>query len=121
MFEKEAKEYANKWLEHVQDLALQHKSDDKAEYIRILEAYQKGAEFGYNFVKRRKTDEWHYVKDGDLPNNKRNVWCYYGDDYGKGYYDKDKNLWLIEGHIYCSSIIAWKEIVLPKKVNKCKK
>lgn len=48
MFEKESKEYANKWLEHVKDLGLQHKSDEKPEYIRILEAHQKGAEFGYN-------------------------------------------------------------------------
>ena len=36
MFEKESKEYANNWLEHVKDLELQHKSDDKPEYIRIL-------------------------------------------------------------------------------------
>ena len=27
------------------------------------EGFQKGAEFGYN-----KANEWHYVKDGDLPN-----------------------------------------------------
>lgn len=44
MFEKESKEYANKWLEHVKDLELYHKTDDKPEYIRIEEAYQKGAE-----------------------------------------------------------------------------
>ena len=54
MFEKEAEEYANKWLCHVKDLELYHKKDDKPEYIRILEAYQKGAEFGYN-----KANEWH--------------------------------------------------------------
>ena len=48
MFEEDSKEYANKWLGHVKDLELQHKSDDKPEYIRILEAHQKGAVFGYN-------------------------------------------------------------------------
>ena len=58
MFEKESKEYANKWLCHVKDLELYHKKDDKPEYIRILEAYQKGAEFGYN-----KANEWHRVSD----------------------------------------------------------
>ena len=62
MFEKESKEYANKWLEHVKDLELQHKSDEKPEYIRILEAHQKGAEFGYN-----KANEWHYPSNGELP------------------------------------------------------
>lgn len=55
MFEKESKEYANKWLEHVKDLELQHKSDEKPEYIRILEAHQKGAEFGYNKTKTETT------------------------------------------------------------------
>lgn len=63
MFENESKEYANKWLEHVKDLALQHKTDEKPEYIRIKEAHQCGAEFAYN-----KANEWHYVKsEEDLP------------------------------------------------------
>ena len=51
MFEKESKEYANKWLYHVKDLELQHKEDDKPEYIRILEAHREGAEFSYNKAK----------------------------------------------------------------------
>lgn len=98
-----------------------------------IKAFKDGAEFGYNkgyhdaeehymnvidsqhkLVEESKAKEWHYVKDGDLPNNKRKVWCYYGDDCDKGYYDKDKKVWLIDGHIYCSSIIAWKEIVFPE-------
>ena len=79
MFEKESKEYANKWLEHVKDLELQHKEDDKPEYIRILEAHQNGAEYGYNLAKEemdylnqhwkseeeRKADEWHDINDTD--------------------------------------------------------
>ena len=82
MFEKESKEYANNWLNHVKDLELQHKTDEKPEYIRILEAHQKGAEYGYNLAheemdylnkhwgseEERKANKWHYVKDGDLPN-----------------------------------------------------
>lgn len=47
MFELESREYANKWLRYVKDLELQYKTDDKPEYIRIEEAYQKGAEFGF--------------------------------------------------------------------------
>lgn len=79
MFEKESKEYANKWLEHVKDLELQNKSDDKPEYIRILEAHQKGAVFGYKLAHEEmdylnqhwgngkdKANEWHYCKD-ELP------------------------------------------------------
>lgn len=119
MFEKDAE----KWWNNEYSPSL---------YDNVSEVWQKGAEFGYNkgyhdveehymnvidsqhkLVEESKAKEWHYVKDGDLPNNKRKVWCYYGDDCDKGYYDKDKKVWLIDGHIYCSSIIAWKEIVFP--------
>lgn len=43
--EKEAMDYANKWLEGVKDLELYHnKTDPKPKYIRIKEAYLAGAE-----------------------------------------------------------------------------
>ena len=51
MFEKQAKEYANKWLNHVKDLEIHHKTESISQYARIEEAYQKGAEFGYNKAK----------------------------------------------------------------------
>ena len=51
MFEKEAEEYVKHWIVDEDDNAL------------MQEAYKDGAEFGYN-----KANEWHYVKDGDLPN-----------------------------------------------------
>lgn len=41
--EKRAKDYANKWLELLHQLAWEHKTDPKPEYIRILEAYKDGA------------------------------------------------------------------------------
>ena len=50
MFEKEANEYAKKWIVNEDDNAL------------MQEVFKDGAEFGYN-----KANEWHYVKDGDLP------------------------------------------------------
>ena len=55
---------------------------------------------------------WHDLqKDkNDLPENKRNVWCDYGDGYGKGFYDKDEGGWWIEGHMFYSIIDAWCEI-----------
>ena len=38
--------------------------EDEDDWETIAErSFQKGAEFGYN-----KANEWHYVKDGDLPN-----------------------------------------------------
>ena len=52
MFEKAAEEYVNK------DTWLFETARQDAKYH-----FQQGAEFGYN-----KANEWHYVKDGDLPN-----------------------------------------------------
>lgn len=88
-------------------------------------AYQYGADVGYN-----KANEWHYVKDGDLPKEneyimiyskladnmavgkrrcagkirKRCVYEWYFATYEGTYCLRDKN------------IIAWKEIVLPKEI-----
>ena len=78
------------------------------------QAFKDGAEFGYN-----KANEWHDLRKNpnDLPNNKRSVWCYYGDGCGKGFYDKDDGGWWIEGHIYCSVINAWKELPEVPKEN----
>ena len=97
MFEKEAKEYVYNYVisKHMET---------------VDETWRKGAEFGYN-----KANEWHYVKDGDLPKNENRVWLYFGvDDYNDGQF--------IRGRFWCGScgwfdvedVIAWKEIVLPE-------
>ena len=96
----------------------------------------EGIEFAYN-----KANEWHYVKDGDLPNTETKNYTYIRrrkryerqfTDYrvikcfvlclnekGKttaevGYFDCNKKCFLdkAEGMVY-----AWKEIVLPKREN----
>ena len=58
MFEKEAEEYA-------ENNAYKYAND----YITCQEAYQSGAEFGYN-----KANEWHYVKD-ELPRKSDATLC----------------------------------------------
>jgi len=123
MFEKEAEEYKdntrikdkNTYVgfpnERISEL-----QDFEGNYIdisdRIIKAFKDGAEFGYN-----KANEWHYVKDGDLPKDESRVWLYFGvDDYNDGQF--------IRGRFWCDScgwfdveeVIAWKEIVLPKEV-----
>lgn len=99
--------------------------------------WQYGAEFGYN-----KSNDWHYVKDGDLPNVETKNYTYVRrrkryerqfTDYrvikcfvlcinekgkitaGVGYFDCNKKCFLdeAEGMVY-----AWKEIVLPKEIEK---
>lgn len=124
MFEKEAEEFV----------------DSKKSFWRqgrtcidsVRQAYQQGAEFGYN-----KANEWHFVKDGDLSNTETKNYTYIRrrkryerqfTDYrvikcfvlclnekGKttaevGYFDCNQKCFLdkAEGMVY-----AWKEITLP--------
>lgn len=107
MFEKEADEYAkeNKKVYGSDEYA------DITDYNNVKEAFQKAAEFGYN-----KANEWHYVKDGDLPrqdghtcfsievlaSNKK--WVYY--EFGSGKW-------------FCGNkevkVTVWREIVFPKE------
>ena len=111
MFEKEAKE----WIEN-------NLHSTEEDYIK---AFKEGSEFGYN-----KANEWHFVKDGDLPNKEleekqllvrvRN----YTEDFILAYYMLDKYYSKNGKRFYfdidCDTpintkdIIAWKEIVLPE-------
>lgn len=95
MFEKEAEEIANKKL-CSERICYNHcnfnspKHHRCGEWHRIYDCAKESAEFGYN-----KANEWHYVKDGDLPrqyghscfsidvltNNKK--WVYYEFSSGK--------------------------------------
>ena len=136
MFEKEAEEIANKRCNETMCFSHCNFSSSKhhrcGDWHREYECALKGAEFGYN-----KANEWHYVKDGDLPNTNTQNYTYIRrrkkyerqfTDYrvikcfvlclnesGKttadiGYFDCSKKCFLdkAEGFIY-----AWKEIVLP--------
>ena len=107
MFEKEAEEFERR----------KHYRYEDNDYCcditdGIIQAYLAGAEFGYN-----KANEWHYVKNGDLPrqnehtcfsidvlaNNKK--WVYYEFSSGKWFCgNKEVN------------VIAWKEITPPKEI-----
>ena len=87
---------------------------------------RKVAEFGYN-----KANEWHYVKNGDLPTKElegkqllvrvRNytenfILAYYMLDL---YYSKNGKRFYSDTDCDCpiniKNVIAWKEIVLPKE------
>ena len=69
--------------------------------------FQDGVEFGYN-----KANEWHFVKDGDLPKHENYVLVSNGKDWTKGFY-KDKK-WNVISLVGFLRVIAWKEIVLPE-------
>ena len=100
MFEKEADKIAK-------DIYMHH-FDDDVNYPDVLQAItvgvQKGAELGYN-----KANEWHYVKDGDLPTENQLVLLYRENPNGANvaltyWYKSYVN----------DKVIAWKEIVLPE-------
>ena len=111
MFEKEAEEYIK-----ANNLEWELECYRTSPIGEVEQAFKKGAEFGYN-----KANEWHYVKDGDLPKRTN---CMYSVWFGKrnyGFYNFDGiRLWQVSedptaGWCSLSDIIAWKEIVPPKE------
>lgn len=101
MFEKEAEEYRTHFEN---ELYLFDNTDIFPNDIE--EAYQKGAEFGYN-----KANEWHYVKDGDLPVDTDEVLvCLISDEIVIDCFHSNTG-W--ENHLN-NQVCAWKEIVPPK-------
>lgn len=98
MFEKEAEYYAREKYSPNTDQFIIAVADT---------VFKKGAEFGYN-----KANEWHYVKDGDLPKDDNYVLVSNGKDWTKAFYKNKK--WNIICLVGFTKIIAWKEIVLPE-------
>ena len=105
MFEKEAEEWANEM----------YPCDGQAQRYLI-----EGAEFGYN-----KANEWHYVKDGDLPKGEGTYLAVWQNDNGyKEIFilkyeenDEEEFHWLDDDYeVQDEYVIAWKEIVLPKEI-----
>ena len=124
MFEKKAEEYRKERLKEQKDKFVFELPEV---YVTdIKQAYLAGAEVGYN-----KANEWHYVKDGDLPKDFGNyVVAFYG---AKGSIANGKPCWeelcfdaetlrwvdrdTFEDLPYVNKegiVIAWKEIVLPE-------
>ena len=107
MFEKEAEEYEK--MRHYR-----YEDNDYCGDIAdgIIQAYQKGAEFGYN-----KANEWHFVKDGIMPEENQWVMVYDGSYTVCNYHSYTPIKWLdnYENEVNEYAIIAWREIVPPKE------
>ena len=118
MFEKEAKKYQEEVI-------------TKKDYPHSISVdWQRGAEFGFQKGIKAKIntttisdcpikDEWHYVKDGDLPKDEKEVLVYMWDSFYIGYYsekDDENNRWHFADFAEESEqVTAWKEIVPPKE------
>ena len=129
--EKEAEEYADK---------VKCEWENETYWVdcrdEVTDAYIAGAEFGYN-----KANEWHFVKDGDLPKAYQKCYFIYSNYYNKDgkvdfsessvsvrtglyafYYDEEGEETtdpcfyddIVDDEINPSEVYAWKEIVLPE-------
>ena len=106
MFEKEAESYATREC-CTTCKNINHFCKEKCECWVFA---KKGAEFGYN-----KANEWHFVKDGDLPKHEVNVLVLYNVQcIDIAHYNYDYKEWHFIDSIV-RDVIAWKEIVLPKE------
>ena len=113
MFEKEAEE------RYYKNYPVTLNIGEEERYKKVTDIWKDGAEFGYN-----KANEWHFVKDGDLPKDEKEVQVLYQDcDKINSYtclYDIHSESWmyynlddmLLEQFDY--KVIAWKEILLPE-------
>lgn len=138
MFEKEAEEYLEKdgtkaeqilnILNEISPLKITLK---QLPFIlaMIQQTFQDGAEFGYN-----KANEWHYVKDGDLPKDTTSLYLVrvYSWDFGLSHLYKKYGTYIptvcewdgeyfkaLDRNAYSNarninSCVAWKEIVPPQ-------
>ena len=106
MFEREAEDYSIDTYETCLYDNLPYTNDSRARE----ESFRDGATFGYN-----KANEWHFVKDGDLPKHEVNVLVLYNVQcIDIAHYNYDYKEWHFIDSIV-RDVIAWKEIVLPKE------
>lgn len=87
----------------------QHKlvdESEKEEFKKCMKCtdctYQYGFKDGYN-----KASKWHFVKDGDLPEENKKYWVLTSDGEPK------VDSWLSVSWVNSYDIVAWKEIVFP--------
>ena len=117
MFEKEAEEMAEAWLNERYLKGMGVRKPCK-------KAYKTGFQDGYNkaFVEAdknlkaivtdfNKANEWHYVKDGEHPTHSNRVLVFTDEGVGFGIYGLDNKKWYTYDTGF--DVIAWKEITLP--------
>ena len=109
MFEKEAEEIEKEAIKWVKDVF----PNDEFKQSGISRALVEFAELGYN-----KAMEWHFVKDGIMPEENQWVLVYDGSYTVCNYHSNTPIKWLdnYEHEVYEYAIIAWKELTPPKEI-----
>lgn len=116
MFKKEAEEFKERTQK--QFLEMQRNGGNPSLWANLDNIWKDGAEFGYN-----KANEWHYVKDGDLPAEdlrQRTSGYYLTASRHKSYKGFVFEVAYFTGSIFIKdgildNVVAWKEITLPKE------
>ena len=115
MFEKEAEEYVRKIRYDVKNWDGAEPKERFYNEIKFKQAYLAGTELGYN-----KVNEWHYVKDGDLPKNNTEVLVILKNKRMKisTFMENKFTIWNNDYDAYTKlyDVIAWCEI--PKFIDK---
>ena len=108
MFEKEAEEAGNDKIKENHQFARCARKSYK-------DGFKDGAELGYT-----KANEWHFVKDGIMPEENQWVLVYDGSYTVCNYHSNTPIKWLdnYENEVYEYAIIAWREITPPKELEK---
>ena len=108
MSEKDTEEIEKKALKWVKNVF----PNDEFKQSGIARALVEFAEFGYN-----KANEWHFVKDGIMPEENQWVLVYDGSYTVCNYHSNTPIKWLdnYENEVSEYAIIAWREIVPPKQ------
>ena len=76
------------------------------------DGFKDGAEFGYN-----KANEWHYVKDGDIPKDEDYKLCITSNgNYYIARYEELFVHWSNQEYKEVCCPYAWKEITFPNEV-----
>ena len=110
MFEKEAEDYSIDTYETCLYDNLPYTNDSRARE----ESFRDGATFGYN-----KANEWHFVKDGDIPKDEDYKLCITDDgNYYIARYEELFVHWSNQEYKEVCCPYAWKEIVPPKESEK---
>lgn len=104
MFEKEAKERAKDY------------TDNAKRQVAYECGFLDGVDLGYN-----KANEWHWIKDGDFPEEEKEYLIYTKKkklEIRKIHISGDGKNYLTDVFLMrdLESVIAWKEIVLPKEL-----
>ena len=112
MFEEEAKKHKEEFITAYISVGGGLNAADMIG-MQKEQSYQKGAEFGYT-----KANEWHFVKDGIMPEENQWVLVYDGSYTVCNYHSNTpiKRLDNCENEVSEYAIIAWREIVPPKEI-----